>query len=47
MRVNAETTGCWVSASKRHLIVAPHFNAGRVFVGAVLTHREYDKGAWK
>ena len=29
------------------LIAALHFNAGRVFARAVLTHREYDKGDWK
>lgn len=32
---------------KLRLIAAIHFNAGRVFVRAVLTHRKYDKGDWK
>ncbi len=36
-----------VGGNKLRLIAAIHFNAGRVFVRAVLTHREYGKGGWK
>ena len=36
-----------IGGNKLRLIAAIHFNAGRVFVRAVLTHREYDKGDWK
>jgi mRNA interferase HigB len=36
-----------IGGSKLRLIAAIHFNTGRVFVGAVLTHKDYDKGAWK
>ena len=36
-----------VGGNKLRLIAAIHFNFGRVFVRAVLTHKEYDKGDWK
>lgn len=36
-----------VGGNKLRLIAAIHFNTGRVFVRAVLTHRLYDKGDWK
>lgn len=36
-----------VGGNKLRLIAAIHFNTGRVFVRAVLTHREYDRGAWR
>lgn len=36
-----------IGGNKPRLIAALHFDAGRVFVRAVLTHREYDKGDWK
>jgi len=29
------------------LIAAIHYNRGKVYVWAVLTHAEYDKGTWK
>jgi mRNA interferase HigB len=29
------------------LIASVHFNRGKVYVRHVLTHGEYDKGAWK
>jgi mRNA interferase HigB len=32
---------------KFRLIVAIHYNRGKVFVRHVLTHKEYDKGKWK
>jgi len=28
-------------------IAATHYNRGKVYVRAVLTHAEYDKGTWK
>lgn len=36
-----------VGGNKLRLIAAIHFNARRVFVRAVLTHRKCDKGDWK
>ena len=36
-----------VGGNKLRLIAAIHFNTGRVFVRAILTHRQYDKGDWK
>ena len=36
-----------VGGNKLRLIAAIHFNTGRLFIRAVLTHREYDKGDWK
>ena len=36
-----------VGGNKLRLIAAIHFNAGRVFIRDVLTHRQYDKGSWK
>jgi mRNA interferase HigB len=32
---------------RRRLVAAIHFNTGRTFVRHVLTHAEYDRGAWK
>lgn len=36
-----------IGGNKLRLIAAIHFNTGRVFVRAVLTHTEYDQGDWK
>ena len=36
-----------VGGNNLRLIAAIHFNAGKVFVRAVLTHKAYDKGDWK
>jgi mRNA interferase HigB len=36
-----------IGGNKLRLIVAIHFNTGRLFVRAILTHNEYDKGDWK
>lgn len=36
-----------IGGNKLRLIAAIHFNTGRLYVRAVLTHREYDKGDWK
>ena len=36
-----------VGGNKLRVIAAIHFNAGRVFVRAVLMHKQYDKGDWK
>lgn len=36
-----------IGGNKLRLIAAIHFNTGKVFIRAVLSHREYDKGNWK
>lgn len=36
-----------VGGNKLRLIAAIHFNVGKVFVRAVLTHKDYDQGNWK
>jgi mRNA interferase HigB len=36
-----------IGGNKYRLIAALHYNRGRVYIRAILTHREYDKGNWK
>ena len=36
-----------IGGNKYRLIAWIHFGAQRMFVKAVLTHADYDKGAWK
>ena len=36
-----------IGGNKYRLVCAIAFQAGLVWVKAVLTHQEYDKGAWK
>ncbi len=36
-----------IAGNKYRLIASIHFNRGKVYVRHVLTHVEYDKGAWK
>ena len=36
-----------IGGNKYRLIAGIHFDAQRLYVKAVLTHREYDKGDWK
>lgn len=36
-----------IGGNKYRLIASIAFQAGLMWVKAVLTHREYDKGAWK
>lgn len=36
-----------IGGNKLRLITAIHFNTSKVFIRAVLTHHEYDKGNWK
>ena len=36
-----------IGGNKYRLIASVHFNRGKVYVRHVLTHREYDRGAWK
>lgn len=36
-----------VGGNKYRLIASIHFNRGKIFIRHVLTHEEYDRGAWK
>lgn len=36
-----------ISGNKYRLIASIHFNRGKVYVRHILTHKAYDKGAWK
>jgi mRNA interferase HigB len=36
-----------IGGNRYRLIAAIHFNRGRVYIRHVLTHADYDQGAWK
>ena len=36
-----------ISGNKFRMIAAIHYNRRKVYIRAVLTHREYDDGKWK
>lgn len=36
-----------IGGNKYRLIASIHFNRGKVYIRHVLTHSEYDRGAWK
>ena len=36
-----------IGGNKYRLIAALHYNRGRIYIRAILTHREYDKGNCK
>ena len=36
-----------IGGNKACLIAAIHYNRQRIYIRAVLTHNEYDRGAWK
>jgi mRNA interferase HigB len=36
-----------IGGNKYRLIAAIHFNRNKLFIRHVLTHAEYDRGAWK
>ena len=36
-----------IGGNKYRLIAAVHYNRGRIYNRHVLTHEEYDQGAWK
>ena len=36
-----------IGGNKLRLIAAIHFNTGKAFIRDILTHADYDRGAWK
>ncbi len=36
-----------IAGNKYRLIAAVHFNRGKIYIRHVLTHAQYDQGAWK
>jgi mRNA interferase HigB len=36
-----------IGGNKYRLIASIHYNRKKVYIRAVLTHQEYDRGAWK
>ena len=36
-----------VGGNKVRIVAAIHYNRKRIYIRAVLTHEEYDKGKWK
>ena len=36
-----------IGGNKYRLIASVHFNRGKLYIRHVLTHKDYDKGAWK
>ena len=36
-----------ISGNKYRLIASIHFNRKKVYIRAILTHSEYDKGKWR
>lgn len=36
-----------VGGNTTRVITAIHYNRGKIYIRAVLTHAEYDKGTWK
>jgi len=36
-----------IGGNKARLIAAIHYNRRKVYIRAVLTHHEYDRGKWK
>ena len=36
-----------IGGNKARLIAAIHYNRRKVYIRAVLTHKEYDEGKWK
>lgn len=36
-----------ISGNKYRLIASVHFNRKKVYIRAILTHSEYDKGKWR
>lgn len=36
-----------IGGNKYRLITAIHYNRNRIYIRAILTHQEYDRGDWK
>jgi mRNA interferase HigB len=36
-----------IGGNKARLIAAIHYNRRKVYIRAILTHKEYDEGKWK
>lgn len=37
----------YIGGNKYRLVAAVHFNRGKLYIRHILTHADYDKGAWK
>lgn len=48
---SVDKVGDWIvfniGGNKYRLIASIHFNRGKVYIRHLLTHKEYDRGAWK
>jgi mRNA interferase HigB len=36
-----------IGGNRVRLVAAVHYNRGKIYIRAVLTHAEYDEGGWK
>ena len=36
-----------IGGNKARLIAAIHYNTQKIYIGHVLTHKEYDQGSWR
>ena len=36
-----------IGGNKYRLIASVHFNRGKLYIRHIMTHKEYDRGAWK
>jgi mRNA-degrading endonuclease HigB of HigAB toxin-antitoxin module len=46
-QISGKAESVHVGGNKVRIIAAIHYNQKRIYIRAVLTHEEYDKGKWK